>query len=322
VVKVGFDSGARAGGQVILRRQEMLVLSILLSRLRKHASHHLVIPLVTGIVFEGAVEAVNALRGHESFSLGFLLSLRMLYFVLGAFVTYVVIMFLLVNDELKSRINEKALKTLQHSLDDAKSYFGLSIISLREWFNPSMQVYLAKILNHKLKAGAEFEHQRALLFFSKAEYENATNRFMEEYYYGESLAHLHRDCGIPLACLERDDIFRVLSRLQEGEREALGCYPRWTKWGLCRHFRKLPLHRLRGRIRTLDLAVIEKRDGRTYVLCISKHGGNVDIHDTITDVKVGPYKELINKIEELIYFDKATKQLKPKHDFGANYHSQ
>jgi hypothetical protein len=226
-------------------------------------------------------------------------------------------MYKFINKELNKRINERALRTLQDTLDGAQSYFGVSIIPLEEWFEPSMQVYLAKILNRKLEPD-DFEHERTLLFFSKGEYKKATNQFMEDYYYGECLAHLHKDCSIPLSFLKREDIFKILSQLTESEKEALGCYPRWTNWRPCRGLRRLPLKLLRRRITQLDLAFVEKKGGETFVLCISKRGGSVDIHDTRTDSDAVPYKRLHELIKKQIY-DPQTKRLRPKHDFGANY---
>src|SRR5205807_8797590 len=118
--------------------------------------------------------------------------------------------------ERKKRIDEGSLAKLQDTLDTAKSFHGLSVIPLTEWFDPAMQVYLAKLFNRKLEPD-DFEHGRTLLFFSNREYKSAMVPFVDENHVGRCLAHMHSDCDIPLSFLRREQIFELLEELSADE---------------------------------------------------------------------------------------------------------
>src|SRR5437016_5567544 len=138
----------------------MSIWRILLGKLRKHSLYHLFIPLGAGIIGEIVVD--NFVISNK----------RWIGFFSGLFLSYSVIMYVLIWKERKKRIDEGSLAKLQDTLDTAKSFHGLSVIPLTEWFDPAMQVYLAKLFNRKLEPD-DFEHGRTLLFFSNREYKSA-----------------------------------------------------------------------------------------------------------------------------------------------------
>jgi len=278
---------------------------ILINKLTRHSLYHLFIPLAVGVIVE---------RLGHTFVGGVT---RWLGFFSGVFLSYAVIMYFLIRKERRNRIDEGALARLQDTLDCAKNYYGLSIIPLAEWFDPTIQVYLAKLLNRKLEPD-DFEHERTLLFFSNREYRSARADLVDENHYGKCLAHMHRDCDIPLSFLRRKEIFDLLDKLEPGEREALGCYPRWTNWRPFRSLRKIPLRWLRRRISQLDCAVVTKSDDEIIVLRVSKRGGEVRIAQQLKGDAVRPYVKLIQLIRDKVY-DPQTKELLAEYDFIRNY---
>jgi hypothetical protein len=288
---------------------------ILISRIRKHAWHHLIIPLVIGILFEGLVE-VLLLKDHDKniSRIGIfwlhLFSFRTVMLIAGALLSYIVIMYSIISKETSvTNETEVTLKHLQARLKHANSYFGVSTIGLKEWFDPSMQVYLAKLLNRKAIPD-HFHHERTLLFFSNREVVNFGVPFMDENHYGKSLAHIHRDSGIPISFLTRNRIFAVLDRLSEADKEALGCYPRWTSWRVSRFLRNIPLRWLRYRIKSLAFALVREGD-LPVVLRISKSGEHVHIEEKRGEAAT-PYLRLEEYIKQEVY-DGAV--LKNDHNF-------
>jgi hypothetical protein len=293
-----------------------MVWRILLTRLRKHSIYHLIIPLAGGIMVEALIERFIG-ENNIIVSLIGLGRFRTLSLVAGVFASYLLVMYFLIRQETRKRIPERARAKLQDICDVAKSYYGVSIIPLTEWFDPGMQVYLAKLLNHKLEPDG-FEHERTLLFFSNREYEHPNLCLMDEEHYGKCLALMHADCDIPLSFLNRKEIFEVLDKLSCEEKEALGCYPRWTNWPILSFFRRLPLRWLRRQIEELDFGVIVRANDDTRVLRVSKHGDDVRIKEEIKGDPARPYIKLMKLIKEQVY-DPETHTLRFEHDFVRSY---
>ena len=293
-----------------------MVWRILLTRLRKHSIYHLIIPLAGGIIVEALIERFIGENNNIVFLTG-PTWFRTASLVAGVCVSYLVVMYFLIKKETRKRIPEMARAKLQDALDVAKSYYGVSIIPLTEWFDPGIQVYLAKLLNRKLEPD-DFEHERTLLFFSNREYENANLPLMDEEHYGKCLALMHADCDIPLSFLRRNEIFEMLDELSIEENEALGCYPRWTNWRPLRFFRKLPLRWLRRRINELDFGVIVRSNLDKRVLRVSKHGDDVCIKEEIKGQAAQPYIKLVQIIRDRVY-DPETNKLRAEHDFIRSY---
>src|SRR5260370_29559869 len=191
-------------------------------------------------------------------------------------------MYFVIKNDTATRIAEGEYTYLEDTLSEVNSFFGVSIIPLEEWFDPSMQVYLAMLINRKLMP-SNFEHERTLLFFSNRESKNATVPLMDENHYGRCLAHIHRDCEIPLSFLNRDEIFRILKSLSKDEKEVLGCYPRWTNWRITHLLRvnRIPLRWLRRRIPQLVFALVGKGEDPQAVFRVSKDGTDDHIAQTI-----------------------------------------
>jgi len=296
---------------------------ILINRFRKHAKFHLLIPLIGGIIVEGIFEAAVASRTHKveswiSFSWVYLYSLRTLTLIAGVTVSYLLVMYILIKKETRVRTDDTSLAVLQDTLNDAKNYYGLSIIPLDEWFDPSVQVYLAKLLNRKL-APDDFTHERTLLFFSRLEFMKATVPLTDEYHNGRCLAHMHKDCDIPLLFLRRETIFDILERMSPEDKQALGFYPPWTEWRLSRRLRRLPLHRLRRRVEQMDFAVVERSDDTMAVLRVAKCGEEVRVDQETTGTAAEPYIRLLTEIRNTVY-NPRTKRLKANHDFVRIYY--
>lgn len=283
---------------------------ILLSRLSKHAVAHLIIPLLIGIFVETLV-AVFILE-HTITSLFGTQLVPTISLIAGVFVSYILIMYVLIKKETSVRIAEGDLSYLDEQLDKAHSFFGVSIIPLKEWFDPAMQVYLAKLIARKFMAN-NFQHERVLIFFSDRESRNVWAPLMDENHYGRCLAHLHRDYEIPLSFLNRRQIFKILDELSVDEKHALGCYPTWTKWRLTHPLRRLPLRYLKRRIARLDFAVVGNGEKEPAVLCISKDGEEVRIAREIRGANATPYLRVASLIKEAVR--DGDSHLSKDHDF-------
>lgn len=272
---------------------------------------HLIIPLLIGILVEAVVE-VFVLK-HTIASLIGIQSVRTISLMAGVFVSYTLIMYFLIKNETSARIAEGDLSYLDDQLDNAHSFFGVSIIPLKEWFDPAMQVYLAKLITRKFMAN-NFQHERVLIFFSNRESRNVWAPLMDENHFGRCLAHLHRDYEIPLAFLNRREIFKILDKLSEEERQALGCYPVWTSWRITRPLRRrLPLRYLKRRIPRLDFGVLSNGSGDPAVLRVSKDGEEVRIAQEIRGIDAKPYLTVANLIKETTR--DGTSHLNKDHDF-------
>lgn len=271
---------------------------------------HLIIPLGIGIIVEYLVESFF-LKETDTSTFG-MQSVRTISLIAGVFVSYILIMYFLIKNETSARIAEGDLTYLDEQLDKAHSFFAVSVIPLKEWFDPSMQVYLGKLINRQLTAN-NFQHERALIFFSNRESRNVWAPMMDENHYGRCLAHLHRDYEIPLSFLNRQDIFKILDQLSEEERETLGCYPRWTSWHVMRPLRGLPLRYLNRRIARLDFALLGNGTGEPVVLRVSKNGEDVRIQRELKGETARLYERVATLIKETVR-DKDL-QLNKDHDF-------
>lgn len=290
---------------------------ILLSRLRKHSVFHLFIPLFGGIFWEWFIDAFVT---EDSFIVSVLgrFWFRSAVLVSGVFLSWLIVMVVLINRETKKRVNRRALVKLQDTLDKATSYYGVSIIPLTEWFDPAVQLYWTKLVKRKMEA-EEFEHERTLLFFSNREYKNSQVEKVDENHYGKCLAFMHGDCEIPLSFLERKDIFEILDDLSPEVRQALGCYPRWTRLGPLRVFQRLPLSLLRRRINQLDFALVTKQGKKKpSALRICKRGEDVLIDEELKEDKAEPYRLLVEKIKAKVY-DEEEKKLRTEKDFLTDF---
>jgi hypothetical protein len=282
------------------------------SRLKKNLFHHLTIPLIGGIGFEALIHGLVPEDNFIANAWG-LFVFRLLTLILGIFLSWCVVMFFLVGQETKKKLNPLPLMDLEKRLDTAAGYYGISIIDLADWFEPGSQLYLAKLLKHKLEVG-KFEHDRTLLFFSNRELKDTKVDLTDESHHAKCLAFMHREFGIPLSFLERKEIFKILKEgLAADERLKLGCYPRWTTWRPFTKFQRMPLHWLRRRIPQLDFGLVTPNDGEPSVLRVSMGEGQLRIEKELEGEEARPYIKLANLIKSRVY--KSDRTLKRDYDF-------
>jgi hypothetical protein len=287
---------------------------ILLTKFKKHSVYHLVIPLLGGLAVEGIVEAVVLIffsHHPRLVTLTHSFWFHLLTLISGVCISWFIVMVILINQETKKRVEEEALARLEETLDDATSYYGVSVIPLTEWFDPAIQIYVTKILSRALQRNG-FRHERTLLFFSDKDYERCRTELLDEYYYGKCLAHMHRDCGIPLSFMKRADVDAVMHQLDDKYKASLG----WTNNTPTKHRRRLFLRRIDSRIDNLDFGLVTKPDDSTAVLRVSKCGEKVVIKDILEGDAAEPYSNLVRQIKKTVY---KSSRLKRHHNFLRNY---
>lgn len=284
---------------------------ILLSRLKKHSLYHLFIPLVGGILVEFVVYKIFPDDSKIVSRLGISL-FRTLTLILGVGVSWLIVMFFVIDHETKKRVDRQTLATLQKTLNKATSYHGVSVIPLTEWFDPAIQLYLAKLVRRKFEA-EDFEHQRTLLFFSSKELKYSRVPLVDENHYGRCLAFMHGDYDIPLSFLERKEIFEILGQLAHEDRVELGCYPSWTNWGPLTVFQNISLY-LRRRIHQLDFALVTTPDEEPFVLRVHKSAEGVRIEKPIVGKEAQPYRNFVKLIQARVY-DEKEGRIREEHDF-------
>jgi len=270
----------------------------LIERLKKHSIHHLIIPLAGGIFVEGLAALTVGKSNKITSAIGVLL-LHVLSLILGVCISWFIVMIILINQETQRTVEEDALAILEAELDDATSYFGVSVIPLTEWFDPTITIYVTRLLSRKLEHD-NFRHERTLLFFSDSEYEKSRDHYTDEYHYGKCLAHLHSDCGISLSFMQRKEIFAVFDQLEEKYKNKLGCHASWTNKSAS-FDRKPSRRRLKNQIANLDFALITKPDETSSVLRVSKRGDRVSIGKPLEGDDVEPYVKLVRAIKKTIY---------------------
>jgi hypothetical protein len=288
-----------------------MILKTLRKILGKHAWLHLIIPLLVGLLFHSLVSHYREGRGWETL-LKDLMSFQTAVFVVGLFVTYLLIMYHLIKKETSMKIRGTDLALLDGTLAQAHSYFATSTIGMEEWFDPISQVFLACIVKRKLQQQA-FRDERVLLFSRRGEIEELNMPYLDGYY-ARRVAELHIHWGTPLGFLGRRDIFGALSELSFEERKKLGCYPGWLAWCPDRLLRSIPLNWVRVRMPELDFALVENQDGNKSVLLVSKRGEDVRVFRvTKTDV-VSAYAKFVETMRGCLFKAGGT-HLAEEHDF-------
>jgi hypothetical protein len=287
------------------------------SRVKKHLLYHLIIPLIGGIGVEALVHELVAEDNIIASAWG-LFVFRALILIVGVTLSWLLVMFLLIGHETRKNLSRRNLMRLEKRLNTATGYYGVSIIHLADWFEPGSQLYLAKLLKRKLEVD-NFEHDRTLLFFSNRELENARVDLTDERHYAKCLAFMHRDFGIPLSFLKRQEIFEILKDgLEEDERLQLGCYPRWTTWRPFTRLQRVRLHWLRRRIPQLDFGLATPNHGEPFVLRVSMNEGQLRVMEELEKEKAKPYIKLANLIKSRVYeLDQTT--LKSDYDFVSDF---
>jgi hypothetical protein len=274
----------------------------------KHLMTHLIGPLLVGLGVELLCDSYTG-RFHGWSAFG----TDKAVLVVGIVVTYLVLSNLSIYHETKEQVERSQLNALEDALPTAQSFFATSALSLKEWFDPSTQVYFSKILRRQLGAGP-FTHQRVLLFFRRRELKDSQSMFLDGHY-ALALASVHENFSIDLGFLGPKDIRSILNRLTAEERKTLECYPRWlARWapGFV-----LDLYlRSRGRIPQLDFAFITHgADAPPTVFPFSKRGESLKVEGPGS---IEAYKRLMELIKQEVYEPGTNPpKLRPSHDFAA-----
>jgi hypothetical protein len=276
--------------------------------IQRHFKYHLLIPLIVGLLVEYGSEFLEK-RYHGIFS-----SVLPFAPILGVVGAYLAVTYIAFVHDTRIGIERITSLKLERALVEATGFFGLGAIGLREWFEPSPQVYLGTILNRKIKNPA-FIYNRVLIFSGSA-YKDLNSQYLDGYY-AKSLIEIHKAHEIGLGYLKPGEIDKIMANnfdLAEGK--AIGYYPHWLpEW-----LRKAtPGSWRRIGNRKLALAVVEYGDKNRF-MPFSKHGVVVDVGDTpdsITDeARKNAYEKLIKKIKDKV-FDGA--KIEAEHDFKEFY---
>jgi len=272
--------------------------------IQRHFKSHLLIPLVVGLAIEFGSEFLeHRYQGFFSWILPFAP-------VLGVVAAYLVVASLVFHRDTQVGIEQiKSLK-LEKALKNATGFFGVGAIRLREWFEPSPQVYLATILKRKID-NPEFNYTRVLIF-SRSAYKDLKSPYLD-WYYAKSLVEIHTASKIGLAYLKPEEIDSILKEFEVEEGKAIGYYPPWIPdWVL----KVTPRSWRRIWNRKLALAVVE-HGGKNHFLPFSKRGVVVEvgeIADSITDdVRKNAYEKLIRDIKAKIF---EGNEIEAEHDFS------
>lgn len=282
----------------------------------RHLALHFIVPIIVGLIVESLIAWKRCTTNCKPW-LDYLFTLERGVLIGVAFVIYLVVMFLILRDETKKGMRRLGLGVLEEALQDATSYFSVATIKLREWFEPSTQVYLATLMRRKLEA-PDFRHDRVLLFFTKGQFKDLNSQYLDGYF-AKAFIETHKMSGIGLGYLEPSQVSKILKDLSIEERKAVGYYPaRWPN-GL---LKVVSLHwlRKRKRSRRLAFAFVEQGPGRRCVLAFSKHGERIGLTKIEDENTVSCYEKLVKLIRAGVYVSDAPNlKIRPSRDFISFY---
>ncbi|HKR63256.1 MAG TPA: hypothetical protein VJZ00_05950 [Thermoanaerobaculia bacterium] len=280
--------------------------------LRASSSLHLLLPLAVSIVVAGILGYAHGDVHNTRQLLRYLLAERLpdlaaIYFV------FIVVVVLVVRHESQLRIAN--LSVLDDVLPGARSYFGIAPTPLREWFDPAVQVYLARIVAQRLIDPA-FRHQRVLLFFSNEQFRDAHASYQDEYY-AKALVRQHEEFDAALGFLSPDDLFQILGKMTLDERLALRCYSRFMRrlprWLLA----KVKLKWSSRIVRSLAFALLEDANGAKRIIIFANRPTELDLCTVEDAEKAKPYLRLVQLVQDRVYRP-GTQELKHEYRFGAH----
>lgn len=266
-----------------------MILRVLRKIARRHLNHHLLIPLVVGVGIEYVTHRLTDAHREDLWAQ----TLALLAPVLGVFAAYFVVMYFVIREETRVGLQRIRSATLETALEDATGFLGLGVLELKEWFEPSSQVYLATIMKRKLEHPG-FVYNRVLLF-SRGAFKDLNNQFLG-HYPAKALIDIHRAHGVGLGYLRPEELEDLAEALGLDEWKATGVCPRWVRgWNL----RFIPRRWRAAWIRKLALAVVE-RDGPRHYLRFEKHERNVDVSEIPGAVSGAARREVYNKLVDEI----------------------
>jgi hypothetical protein len=275
---------------------------------QRHLMYHLVFPLVVGLVIEYGTD-----RLAETYHGPFWTGVSLFAPLIGIVLTYLAVMFFVFRSETAIGLHRIGSNKLEDALRDATGFFGIAAIDLREWFEPSPQVYLATILKQKMEKPA-FVYNRVLIF-SKAAYKDLDSQYLD-FYFAKALIEQHKAHGIGLAYLKPEELAEIMGKLDISEGKAIGYYPHWLSDGL---LKITPASWRTIWHRKLALSVVEYgKDQR--LMPFSKHRINIDvseIQDNIPgDLRTAAFEKLVTEIRKKVFRGSA---IDADHDFSRFY---
>jgi hypothetical protein len=193
-------------------------------------------------------------------------------------------------------VQSTRVESLRDILPTTTRYFGLGVIPLHEWFEPTTAVYLATIIQHQL-ANPGFSHERTLLFTRERDIKAVSVSYLDEPH-AKALAAIHRQFGIPLTYLPPDEYAQLMRDLPETHRRVLGCERRYISW-LRAWIPRLPFA---WTLRPLaPLVLLEQIDGSHMVITFDKHGRTLTLSPVGEPSLVEASKALVDRISGLVY---------------------
>jgi hypothetical protein len=282
----------------------------------RHLTLHFIVPIIVGLIVESWIAWWRCTENCKPW-IDYLFNLERLVLIVVAFAVYLVVMFVILWIETNKGMRRLGLGVLEEVLQDATGYFSVATIKLREWFEPSTQVYLATLLRRKLES-PNFRHDRALLFFTKGKFKDLSSQYLDGYF-AKAFIEIHKLHEIGLGYLEPNHVAEILESLSVEESKAIGYYP--PKWPNAL-LKVAPLHRLRKRKRSrrLAFALVEQESGRRCVLSFSKHGERIGLKKIEDERTVACYEKVVNLIKKEVYvpgsFDH---EIKASRDFTRFY---
>lgn len=278
---------------------------------------HLLIPIIVGMLVEAIIAYLNDKASDWLAIRHYLFSPERIGLYVGVLSTYIFLMYFFIRRDTDIGLKKLALAELDETLENAVDYFAIGTIRIREWFDPATEVYFATILKRRV-ACSGFRHERVLCFFTRADVKNLASPYLDGYY-AKCLREVHSQFGIPLAFLERPQIFNILNGLNVKQRKLLRLY-RWPiSWLPEQVLINIRLNWLRRRIRRLSFSLVELKSGQKCAIRFSKRGQTLGL-ERVDDVEtVQAYASIAQAVKNVIYWPSvgcSPPLLKAKHDFG------
>ena len=270
----------------------MSLINVLLRLFREHVPFHLLIPLFVGILCEGGYFYFYE---DIEFSqlLDHLFSWHSVAVYGGIVLAYALVSLILIERETSLSPEKLHLHALENKLTNAKSVFAIGTLRFNEWFDPTVQLYLAALFKPKL-SNKDFVYERVLLLGDRSIEKHLGTAYLDGYY-AKCLIGIHQRLNIKLYYLKAQDIFAILDILNKHEKIAIGFYPKITQL-IPERFVKFILPLKHRRIRRIAALVIELNDGSKSAFRFSKHKRIVELIEETTNVYDRLIEEMRNKI--------------------------
>jgi hypothetical protein len=212
-------------------------------------------------------------------------------------------------------VQSTRVETIRDHLPEAKRYFAIGVIPVREWFEPTTAVYLATIIHHQFR-NRDFSHERVLLFMRERDLNAVSVSYLDQPY-AMALAAIHKEFEIPLAYLAPNDFMRLMSDLSAQERVNLGVERRLVTW--CRQrVRAIPVSWTLRPIKPFVL-LEQKKNGEHVALRFDKRGRTLTLSKQHDASFVSAAVTLVGKITATVYFP-GSRSLKDEHNFISRLH--